>query len=576
LRLLLLALLAFLALAPDVADAQSNRRDRPIVITGNRTADGKPIPMSDWRVAETDHVLVYSKGDQSELVRVAHNLEKLHFLLSMLLNRVDEPDDAIKLKVTMIGDVADFNQLGLRNLRWQRGPYPKAFPTQLYYDPREDGAVLATTRTDQEILLQQGVSLASLNLNPSANKLVDVQVNEVGFPLKADGRLYAGFAQHYLMTYFPAAYPRWYLDGFGEIFATMVADAPGKIEYGHPPEGFRQVIEWYGRYPLRNVLNGRYLEKKRSHPDWTPYHAWALVHLLFFDAQWKQPLHNYLAAVARGSSESEAIAALGEVDKLQGQLFAYRGRKVPYEVLTYPPERVQPPIVRQLRRNEANFVRGRLELGARVTLPPEPSAGEDPEVAARMTRDRQDAIAERDAFLRRLRDNAARYPGELEVQLLLAEAECRSDNLAGCTAAAEQALAIAPQSSAALAWKGLALARQAAAGPQAERTAKLKIARSTIARANRSDPDAVLPLLAYYRSFAAAGERAPDIAVEGLIKVVESVPSAPTPRLMLGTELAARGERSWARRTLLPVAAGPYESPERPGAEAVLEQVSSN
>jgi tetratricopeptide (TPR) repeat protein len=175
--------------------------------------------------------------------------------------------------------------------------------------------------------------------------------------------------------------------------------------------------------------------------------------------------------------------------------------------------------------------------------------------------------------MREISSEAARFPQELEAQLLLAEAKCRTEDFAACADAADRALSISPENSAALAWKGLAIARQAATERPAQRAAMLKQARATIAKANRSDPNAVLPLLAYYRSFAEAGERAPDVAVDGLSKVVESVPSAPAPRVLLGAELAARGETAWARRTLLPVAAGPYQSPERARAEELLRQV---
>jgi hypothetical protein len=570
-----------IALSPNAAAGQAlspgrSQSGEAIVVTGTRLPGGKSVPMSDWRVAETSHLLVFSKGDPDRLTRIAHNLEKLHFLLTVLLNRVDKPDDTIKLSVTLIGDYADFGQLGLKNLRWQQGPYPRSFPSELYYDPREDGAVLATTQTDQKIILQQGRDLASISsLVPDPDSggmkqsfagvgggVESSQVNEISFAMPAEGRLYAGFAQHYLLTYFPAAYPRWYLDGFGEIFATLAAPQEGVIEYGRAPEGVRKVTEWFSRYPLKDVLSGRYLNDKRSFPAWTPYNAWALAHLLFFSEEWKAPLHNYLAAVAGGAPPDEAAKALGDVEKLRRELAAYRGRKVPFERMTYPPEQVPAPAVRQLARSEAGYVRGKLELGARVEIPKDPGDGA------------RKALQSRAEWLERLRQNASRYPGELEAQLLLAEGECRSGNDGLCLAAAERALAVEPKSAPALAWKGVALAQAAIAGPPAERAAKLRTARATIVRANRADTEAVLPLLAYYRSFAEAGEAPPEVAMQGVAKALDSVPSAPSSRLTLGTALAGRGEREAARRTLRPVTHGAHESPEREKARAVLEAIS--
>jgi len=570
-RLLTRLALALALLAPLPALAQT-AQDPGIVVEGQRnTARGREIPMSDWRVAETTHVLVYGRGDQARLIRIAHNLERLHFLLSMLLNTVDREDDTAKIRVTLIGDMADFDQLGLHNVRWQTGPYPPQFQTQLYYDPREEGAVLATAHADQKIELQRGTDLATMEMfqpktdasSPSFSPATavagqSIKANEVSFPVTADSRLYAGFAQHFLMTYFPAAYPRWYLEGFGEIFATVSVDTDGIIEYGRAPEGFREVSEWSGSFPVRRIFDGSYLTPRSGgRPKWTPYRAWALVHLLFFDETWKQPLHNYLAALARGASPDEAIAAFGDLDRLQSALSEYRGAKVPFERLTYPPDRAGAPLVRQLNRSEANYVRGKLVLGARMEIPAEPSDA------------RTNALKARDKWLADLRIDVGRYPNDLEYQLLFAEAECRAGNSAGCLAAAERVLAQAPQRPGGLLWKGVALTQLANAGPEGQRAGRLRTARSYIVRANRADTEAVMPLLAYYRSYPAG--RAPDAALGGLMKASDIVPSAPATRLMLGEELAKRGDAEGARRALLPIAAGAYDSPEKARAQAILD-----
>jgi len=59
-----------------------------------------------------------------------------------------------------------------------------------------------------------------------------------------------------------------------------------------------------------------------------------------------------------------------------------------------------------------------------------------------------------------------------------------------------------------------------------------------------------------------------------LQKVVEEVPAAPAPRLELAGALVKKGESEGARDILLPVAAGPYNSPERPPAKALLDRIA--
>src|SRR5690349_1768642 len=97
--------------------------DTTITVTGVRDR-GSKVEMSKWRMAETPHVVVFSQNDEQELRDTAHDLEKLHFLLSALFGRVDAPDETIKIAVTMIGHAGEFEQLRLTDLRWQYGPFP--------------------------------------------------------------------------------------------------------------------------------------------------------------------------------------------------------------------------------------------------------------------------------------------------------------------------------------------------------------------------------------------------------------------------------------------------------------------
>jgi cytochrome c-type biogenesis protein CcmH/NrfG len=592
--------LPLLALLPLEARAQTvpAEQDSGIVVLGSREAP------SDWREAETDHVVVLSDGNERELVRIARNLERLHFLLSVLLGRIDKPDETVKLRVTLVGDSAEFDAMDLRNLRSKPGPFAAAFPVTRYYDPREDGAILASTRIDQNALLGDGVSMASLGSLlaatvpatptgqggggvPSAaalsqatsfgsNDPLAVSINTVKVPLPAEGRIYAGYAQHFLLTYFPAAYPRWYVDGFGELFSTLVAREDGVLEYGRAPEGIRRVLDRYPGVRIADVLTGKALTDKGFAARWTPFHAWALTHMLFVNDERRGQLRAYLRAIAGGTPPEQAVQAFGDLGELQRAFVRYGERKVWYDRLTYPADRVAEPIVHQLTKGQAAFLKGRLELGSRVELPEAAAPGTDPKRAAEIERARRRAIAARDDWLADLRKDAARYPTNVEAQLLLAEAECRSDDSAQCLTAADRALALAPGHVDALTWKGVALTQQAIAGPTVDRKARLKAARALIARANRTDTENLLPLLAYYRSFADAGETPPDLAVEGLEKVVETVPAAPGPRLLLAEALAQRGNADAARKALRPVVAGAYDSPERTKAAAIVAMLPAN
>jgi len=231
--------------------------------------------------------------------------------------------------------------------------------------------------------------------------------------------------------------------------------------------------------------------------------------------------------------------------------------------------------VRRLRESQAAFVKGRLELGARVEIPPAPDAGTPSDQTRVMTKARADALKQRDQWLADLRRDAARWSGELEAQLLLAEAECRSGHGAECLAAARRAEAIAPADSRVPMWQGLATVQLAAAVPAADRAPMLASARALIVKANQIDHDAVGPLMAYYASFADVGETPSSTAIDGLQRALEEVPNAPETRLTLATALVKRGQYDVARPVILPVAAGPYDTPEKPAAKALLAQLDA-
>mgnify|MGYP003578392931 CR=1 FL=1 len=148
-------------------------------------------------------------------------------------------------------------------------------------------------------------------------------------------------------------------------------------------------------------------------------------------------------------------------------------------------------------------------------------------------------------------------------------APARSGPNAGL-AGAEAVLARSPDDARALGWMGVALTDQAIAGEAAARPAALRAARRAIERAIALDGDAPVPLAAWFESYAKAGAPVPDPAMAAMAKAIRLVPAAPGLRLSLGAELTRRGEPDLARKLLSPVLFGPYDSPERKQAEAML------
>ena len=600
-RLVASAVVSGLMILPQPVLAQQGAHAGPeVVVTAVRSR------LSNWRQAETSHVIMLSDGSEEELVRLTRNLERLHFLLSGLMGRGAVDDDVVKIRITLIGDVAQFDALDLHNIRWQQGPYNDLFGIGHYYDPREDGAVMATIRADQRVVVEHtpvnahsvagvlsGLAMGSSDPNLRAEMMAAIgnfettqgmrgphesaiTFGEKAMEMSEESLLYAGYAQHFLLTYFPAAYPRWYLDGFGQIFATMAVKGDNVLEFGRTPDGTTAVMHGFGPYPIKDVLDDAYLSEDPHKTGWTPIHAWMLTHYLFFADKRRPELRQYLAMRAQGVDAATAAKVFGDQKQLGHEIGAYFLNRKPYLQITYDGSKIEQPIVHRLRESEAAFIKGRLELGARVEIPPAPGVDAAPDEAKSMIRKREEALRQRDKWLAGLRRDATRWSGELEAQLLLAEAECRSGNPNECLAAANRAQAIAPSDTRAMVWKGFAMVQQAVSAPPAARAPLLASARDLIVRANQLDHEAIGPLMAYYASFAAVGETPSPTAIDGLQKAMEEVPAAPETRLTLASALAKRGQYDVARPVILPVAAGAYDTPEKPAAQALLAQIDSS
>ncbi|MES2043734.1 MAG: hypothetical protein V4475_07640 [Pseudomonadota bacterium] len=515
-----------------------------------------------WKRADSEHVVVISKDSAGELTRITRNLERLYQLMSRFYRRGASSDDTVKLQVVLIDKGAAFRAMELRNLRAAEGPYLPAFPDQTHYDPREDGELLAMARSDEVI---------DLNTNRAFNQDCDKAEEEgatdcVGqtvnrFPVARSWEelLYAAFAQRFVQTYDPAAYPRWYLDGVGALFSTIALKGDGSIEYARPPLGYRDVFYSYGDLKVGDILAGRYLDAEPGKRAWTPYHAWLLAHYFLFSdlkPERARQFHDYMTAIHRGAPMAEAARVFGDMNKLQRELatYAVSAKSFARSAPTQAP--AAEPAIATLSPGGAAMVEARIALGSRIApLPADATASE---------------VQRRANWLAQVREAVARLPDDGDALVFAAEAECRSGHAGECLVDADRALARSPNDIAALSWRGVALTDQAVAGPPAERANRLALARTAIEHAIALDGAAPLPLIAWFQSFTKAGERVPDAAMLGMAKVIRAVPAAPAPRLYLAEELLRQGKGDVAQRVAHMVLHGPYDSPEKTAAAALF------
>ncbi|MDB5680025.1 hypothetical protein [Sphingomonas bacterium] len=530
-----------------------SQQTRPDIVINGVVGSKKQIT---WKRAESDHVIVFSQGSDAELARVTKSLERLYHLMSRIYRRGDQSDTTVKVQVTLVDSGADFRAMALDNVRSREGPYVTAFTDAAYYDPREDGAVIAVSRSSQ---------IVDLNTNRAYNLDCDDQMAE-GVPDCTESyhtpavqtwqqRLYAAYARHFILTYAPAAYPRWYLDGVGVLFSTMRVRDNGAIDYAQPPENYAQVFRAYGNLDVGKVLAGRYLDAEPGKTGWTPYHAWLLTHYFVVSPLKPERMRQfqaYMTAIHQGTPMAEAAKAFGDMGALQRELASYVDRDKAF-ARTAPQTADAEPLISALSPAAAALVMARVELGSRL------EAG-DAQAALR-----------RDGWIAQLRDTVAKLPYDTEAQLLLTEAECRAGHAVECQADAERVLAKSPDNVRALAWKGVALTDRAVTGAPIDRAARLILARAAIERAIAIDDEAPLPPIAWFQSYTKAGEPVPDAAMAGMAKVIREMPAAPAPRLYLAEELKRQGKGDLARRLVEVILYGAYDSPEKRAAVTLFE-----
>lgn len=528
--------------------------NREIVVTGPTT--DKADPPSAWRRAETKHVVVYADTGDDDVRRVARNLERLHQLLARIYSQGQTTGDTAKIQVVLFDSGAKLKELGLRNLRSEEGPYTKAFADQRYYDPREQGEVLAIARLDQAVDLNTPKA-RDVDCEAAYENGVDCMDKRRPYhlPVKRswEAVLYSAFAQHYVLTYAPAAYPRWYLDGVGALFSTIEVRKDGGLDYALPPLDYKLVFRSYGPVKAADVVTGKYLADRSLRMDWTPYHAWAMAHYFLYSnlkPDRQAQFARYMAAVREGKSLTEAATAFPDLGQLQREVLSHANRDITYAHGAKPTVVEEEPAIDTLTQSDAAGLEARLRLGT-LTAPPLAAGSIAPDATVSAP------------WIAPLRQRLATAPLNAEASLALAEAECRSGQSEDCLAHADAVLAKSPDNVHALGWKGVAQMDLALAAPATERAQRLAEARKTISRAIQIDADEPLPLIAYFQSFTKAGEPVPAGAMFGMASVTQYVPAAPSPRLELGAELVKQGKPELAHKVLDPVLYGAYDSPEK-------------
>lgn len=454
-----------------------------------------------WNEARSNHFVVYSNGGSKQLREFAERLEKFDYLLRVMsgtdVDRIDRP-----LKVFALD-----NESEVKSIR---------------HDPNVAGFYSTSDRS----------AFAIVSRLSSSGK----------FDLSAEQLLFHEYAHHFMLHYFPAAYPAWYVEGFAEFYATVDFKQDGSIVFGKVPMYRAPTLVLMGIYPLERLFARDTEELGRKEGDSYYGTAWLLTHYFRYHDKRQAEFNKYLKDVTTGVPDVTLENHFeGGAKALEKELRDYiKGRKMMMSSLT--PEELPAIDVNIIPMDEAHSAMLKYELRMMARMPE----------------------AEHAKFAADAGVAAAKFPNSAYAQALLAEALLLAGRKDEAFAAADRAIALDPQFAPALGTKASLLLERANDSDKAE---DWKAALSTIVKANRADLEDPVPLALFYRYHAMRGGEMPPVGYQGLEKAFVLLPQNPSYRFMLASAYAHKKDFKSAAAVMDAIAFSPHASEMRDAAQ---------
>lgn len=454
---------------------------------------GTAVPAhAAWQEAKSNHFIIYADMDANNLRTYATKLERFDQAVRKLRGMKDPAlRDSGKVTIYVVGDMDTVEQLiGISGAAG-------------LYIGRASGAVAFVPN-------------------------ISTRKPEPG-ELDSQTIFFHEYTHHLQLESSTAALPPWLVEGTAEFFSTAEIRDDGSVAVG-AAAGHRAVgLYLLAPIPLRQLLGDSYSTLNAYSRETLYGRGWLLTHYLNFEPSRRGQLDRYVQMIQQGHAPIDAAeTAFGDLKELDHDLDEYMKRKTLTRVIVPASElNVGPIAIRPLGPGEVAIMPMRIRSDRGVSLRAAPA------VAAQAA------------------EVAARFPKDVAVQTELAEAEFDARDLDAAEAAADRALAVDPDSRNGLMYKGLAeMERAKKAGGKAD----WEEIRGWFIRANRLDPDDPEPLMHYFETFVAAGEKPSDNAVKGLIYAAELMPQDEKLRMMATRQLLADGNTDLARQMFATIA----------------------
>lgn len=462
-----------------------------------------------WQRAISAHFTLYVDGTAQQAREVAERLERFDGLLRRL-SPVPPRDSPIRLTIYMPS--SDAGVASLAGSDFVAG----------YYSPNVAGSFMVAPRR---------------NWGSAA--------------LSADTILFHEYTHHFMLANFSTAYPAWFVEGYAELFSTVLFNETGAIMIGAFADHRSRELSLTP--PRLSALLGPWPRVTTLADRLNLYaNAWYLTHYLTVSGARPGQLGRYLALTGEGRTvEQAAQEAFGGLPALQRDFLRYRSTRfvptITIQLAQVPP--VGPVAVTAVSEGEASILllQARYQGGVR----------------------REDIAG----FARRVRARVAEVPGDPAALQLLADTEFLAGDYPAATRAVDALLALRPESPRALLRRGLIEAKLLEDGHVTE-MARWSVARDWIRRGNRLEPDDPLILFEYYRAFSRQRVgRPPANAATALARAYELVPQDFEVRAAYAERLIDERRFREAVAVLGPVAYSPHPTTRTEAALRRLESI---
>ncbi|GGC21804.1 hypothetical protein GCM10011371_06790 [Novosphingobium marinum] len=472
---------------------------------------------AEWMEATSDHFVIYADESERKLRAFAEKLERYNSAMAFVTKtKSTKPTPSNRVTIYVVG-----SGQAVRKLHGSGSSFVNGF-----YIPRAGGSIAIVPE-------------------------VEDSRRELTFSMVT---LLHEYAHHFTRSVTSFPMPRWMGEGSAEFFSSAKFEKDDSVWLGRPATHRAGELLYAKDVSVEELLDPAvYAKNKRNSRLYDAFYgrSWLLYHYLVFDESRKGQLDTYSRLLAGGAEPlAAAEQAFGNIQQLEDDLDSYyKQRRMPAFKLSA--DRLQPgPInVRPLREGEAEMMPVRIRS----------RRGVDEETA-------KDVLAD-------ARKVASAYPSDPMVLTALAEAEHDAGNDELAVAAADKALALDPRQTDAYVQKGFALFRIAENTEGDERKAAFERVRKVFVALNRLENDHPLPLIYYYRSFAAEGVNVPDIAKQGLARASQLAPFDLGLHMQLAQMYANEFKFDFARAHLRPVAFNPHGGSLAEAAEAMLEEI---